>query len=355
MRKTTVRPLGSTWGLQGIATLALGVSACAPHPASLTGSLQANGRSALCELLAPPSVAAPSLRIAVTDAITASDAPLARTDAERVIFPLLYVPPSGGVTCHGPSGSMRVESAAASQSAATTVLPAGSPGPVTVWPATTGRYEIATAIDTALDLVPRRSTPGPVLHVSRIRSDGGRDALDGGTDVLITFDATTIAYAAARPDFISVPLPWSRVYVLIQPHTPVHVDPDTARSLETDLAGDAVRVEARAVDDSEWRDVLATCDTGASTRPVASADSSAPPPAPRVALSASPFVNWIVYVEDDNVARALSERLVALANARDPRMTAVAPAVTTGEPRVLPASIRRVFASVSRSDAMQPM
>ena len=39
-----------------------------------------------------------------------------------------------------------------------------------------------------------------------------------------------------------------------------------------------------------------------------------------------------MYVEDDNVARALSERLVALANARDPRMTAVAPAVTTGEP-----------------------
>jgi hypothetical protein len=161
--------------------------------------------------------------------------------------------------------------------------------------------------------------------------DGGRDALDGGTDVLITSDAMTIAYAAARPDFVSVPLPWSRVYVLMQPHTSVHVDSDMARSLEDDLAGGAVRVEARAVDDKEWGDVLATCDTTAATRPAASADSLTTLPAPRVS-SVSPFVRWIVYAEDDNVARALSERLVALANARDPRITAVAPALTTGEP-----------------------
>jgi hypothetical protein len=306
MRKESVRAMGGERSIWRVVSLALGITACAPHVASFTDSSRPNGRRGLCELLAPPVAAAPSLRIAVTDAISPSDAPLPRTDAERVIFPLLYTP-SATVACHD--------------------------RPTGVWPATTGRYEVVAAVDTALDLAPRRSTLGPVLHVSRIRADAGRDALDGGTDVLITSDATTIAYAAARADFVNLPLPWGREYVLIQPAPPANVDRDTARALDSDLAADAVRVEARGVDDPQWGEVLAACDTAARPAQVGAPDTPhASAARGTVSPDGAPLVNRIVYTANDAVARALSERLVALANAHDTRLTALAPTLTALQP-----------------------
>jgi hypothetical protein len=127
--------------------------------------------------------------------------------------------------------------------------------------------------------------------------------------VVVTSDAQTIAYAAAQSDLVSVPLSWDKVYVLIEPGVRVDSDRDSMLALTTDLAKYALRVEARPAADSVTR-VLITC-------PAIGAEGSrsgiAPPPSP----------NRVVYDQDDDVARALSERLVALAAAHTFRLAAL--------------------------------
>src|SRR6202040_3964486 len=47
-----------------------------------------------CVLIAPPSTVADSLRIEVTDALDPRDVPVARTTAERLVFPQLFGAPA---------------------------------------------------------------------------------------------------------------------------------------------------------------------------------------------------------------------------------------------------------------------
>jgi hypothetical protein len=138
----------------------------------------------------------------------------------------------------------------------------------------------------------------------------GRDVVDAGADVVITSDATTIAYAAAQAHLSSVPLSWDRLYILIEPGPPSRGQGDSALAVKTDLATDALRVEARSYPDSTWR-VSMTCPTIA---PMGQASGAAPRPS---------TMARIVYDNRDDVARALSERLVALAQARAPRLAAL--------------------------------
>jgi hypothetical protein len=163
-----------------------------------------------------------------------------------------------------------------------------------------------TAIGTTPHATPSEVSSARELRVSRIAAAAGRDALDAGVDVLITTDAATIAYAAQRSDLGSVPLPWDRVYLLIEPASPARLVPDTARAFRGGLALDVARVDAQPVDPRQWGDMTEMC-------PVAASPSeTAVGPRPSMAVPS----RRIVYDRRDDVARALSERLVALADTR---------------------------------------
>jgi hypothetical protein len=120
-----------------------------------------------------------------------------------------------------------------------------------------------------------------------------RDALDRGVDLLVTRDPALLEYAARRPEFTVHALPWSRIYVLVQPE---QAQPFAAISTEQEqqsLARDAVPADARVAEPPFWW-------TGTSC-PTENAPAS------------SPTSDRIVYLQGDDVARALAERLVALA------------------------------------------
>jgi hypothetical protein len=156
------------------------------------------------------------------------------------------------------------------------------------------------------------------VHFSAIDDEQGRDAIDAGADMVLTSDPRTIAYAAAQSDLISVPLTWDRVYVLIEPVRRTPGDRDSVLALQQDLATNALQVEARPATDSGGRELLA-CPTVAPAS--ATAAVGAPAAAPTTA-GVTPRPR-IVYEKGDGVARAISERLVALAQARSPRLAAL--------------------------------
>jgi hypothetical protein len=174
------------------------------------------------------------------------------------------------------------------------------------WRPTTGPYAIGRATDTSLDLVPRAQHGGPNLHVSKVDARLGRDALDVGADVVISSDAITLAYAAAQATLSSVPLPWDRVYVLIAPGRFTRSPGDSAFAVKKDLATNALRIEARPASDSLWWRGL-TC-------PTTSLSIQAPSGTSQASMAR------IVYDKRDDIARALSERLVGLSDARAPRL-----------------------------------
>ena len=134
-----------------------------------------------------------------------------------------------------------------------------------------------------------------------------RDALDRGADVVVGRDPGLLDYARRRPDFVAVPLPWSRSYVLVLPPAGSLEDviPADTTAFRTALARDAVRAEARAAVPPFWWDVGSGCRR-----------SSGRPPQP----SPLPSSDIIAYQEGDASARELAERLVALADTE--RLTA---------------------------------
>jgi hypothetical protein len=121
-----------------------------------------------------------------------------------------------------------------------------------------------------------------------------RDALDRGADLVVTRDPAVVDYAASRPAFAAFSLPWDRAYVLLQPAGAEPL-PITGDSVRLSLAQDAVRAEARPAEPPFWWDSLAGC-------PVVSDVEGQHLTASR-----------IVYPREDEVARGLTERLVALA------------------------------------------
>ncbi len=124
-----------------------------------------------------------------------------------------------------------------------------------------------------------------------------RDVLDRGADLVVTRDPTLVDYVSNRAEFATFPLPWSRTYVLSesgdgQGELADALSPATVRS---SLAKDAVRADARAAEPPYWwNNVPVTC-RRASTRPRQSTSTR------------------VAYRRDDEVARGLAERIVALA------------------------------------------
>ena len=135
---------------------------------------------------------------------------------------------------------------------------------------------------------------GPVIRVRSLPPElDRRDAFDqpsSAIDVLITRDPATEAYAGNRGDLIVTPLPWDRTYVLLM--TGPAPAPDGA--VREALARDAVRAEARAALPPFWWEGGEIC-------PAEPASGTLRPGSP------------VRYPADDAIARALAERIVALA------------------------------------------
>lgn len=172
---------------------------------------------------------------------------------------------------------------------------AGSAWPVgtTTWRADTTPAPRVTRLVTAdASAMPRvlefRDSPDP------------RAALDGGADVLITADRAVLAYARALGDYGATPLHWSRTYVLATRGRDIAADLTVppAAALEA-LATSALRGAARAAEPPFlWRDP--GCAVPA-------------PPRPARPVAAQAGAGAIAYERGDADARAIAERLVALA------------------------------------------
>jgi hypothetical protein len=324
----------------GVTGAGIGACACAGHAPPAGGGAGAPVMPiSACVLVAPPSTSADSLRIAVTDALDPLDAPVARTTAERLVFPQLYDVPAR-LDCLGRAVPRAVASAPVADSLRRgSVLAPGAGGADSerppadsalvnraggrsTWPEGTARYHVTRDDDDGVRLAPRPGISAPTLVVRRVPATMARDALDAGIDLLLTGDPTTIAYAQRRPEFISVPLPWDRVYVLMVPTQSRHTLAalDSATALRTELASDAVRVEAKPAEPQQWWDEQLACGESEARRPASERPDS---------RSVRPR---IVYDRGDSVARALSERLVALANAPSDRLAAMAPQIAGGGP-----------------------
>lgn len=135
------------------------------------------------------------------------------------------------------------------------------------------------------------SLPGPPRMTDTAPGGDLRDAVDRGADLIVTDDADLLEYAAHRPGATLVPLPWDRTYFLVVPAgsaSPAGVIPTDTAGFRAGLARDAVRVDAR---------------------PAAGGAVSCPgSAAPTSANSA------VAFPEADRTARALAERIVALAH-----------------------------------------
>lgn len=182
----------------------------------------------------------------------------------------------------------------------------GRPG--LAWPVGSGLYRAASDTASSLEaveLVPLAPSSAPRIVVRARRNGDPRDAIDAGADIVVTGDRAALSYAESRANLSTVPLPWSRVYVVAIPRAgSTHAD-SSLRSIVSDaglrasLARDAVRTEARGAEPPYWWNGAAACGLASV---VTTGDASG-------AVRRS---SRIVYDRGDAVARGLAERLVAV-------------------------------------------
>ena len=159
------------------------------------------------------------------------------------------------------------------------------------WPLGTGTYWIGEASDSTRVII-RPVAPKTGRSEVGYRVLGGGAALAAGVDVVITRDPAVLEDARARSEYVVVPLPWDRIYVLrlgvAHPRAlPLEVRESLAR---------AVSGEARPAEAPGWWRQAGTCRASAGPAGLAAA--------PRV-----------VYPSGDAVAHTLAERTVALLEA----------------------------------------
>ncbi len=160
---------------------------------------------------------------------------------------------------------------------------------------------------------------GAVLRFVELPERGDpRDALDGRgstprADVLLTDDPAVLDYARRQSEFTVTALAWQTTYVLLVPGAaPVTVPSDDREA----LAREAVPIDARGAPSPHWWTADARCRN--------------PPGSGR-------RDNYVAFSRSDPVARALAERLVAMAATSDrpPWLGTLLPASSGGPRRVL--------------------
>jgi hypothetical protein len=124
-----------------------------------------------------------------------------------------------------------------------------------------------------------------------------RDALDSEVDLVVTLDPALVDYVSNRAEFTTFPLPWSRTYVLLQTGNREGelADDLSTASVRSSLANDAVRASARAAEPPHWWSDLSACQATST-------------------LQSGTTSSRVAYRSDDEVARGLAERIVALAS-----------------------------------------
>ncbi len=167
-------------------------------------------------------------------------------------------------------------------------LAVAKPAPDRGWPIGTGPFWVTgqTASPQSIRATPTGDDPRRRPITFRpFSAAGARDALDERADALVTDDAAVLDYAAARPEYVSVPLTWNRTYALLAPFglRLTRGDLDDLRR--------AVHVDARAAE---------PCDGGAG----GAADG------PGTVLDGF-LPRRITYPRADRTARDLADRLVA--------------------------------------------
>lgn len=301
---------------------------CAPKRLSLPVSPETPDQ---CSLRANSSESVDTLTVALLESVSMAHAPTPTNDSERLLFRHLYdtvvrldcqghVRPGLAVAWKKDSAG-RIWTFTLSDGAR---LPGGSmmkpDDIVSAWQRHPGGLdsigiESTVAVDDRRLAVtlssPRDSVPEfladpalavaidspPGLDFQMLPNGDPRDALDRGADLVVTRDPAAVEYSANRPELTSFPLPWSRTYVLLQPAGAETVAPMIGSdSIHRSLAQDAVRAEARAAEPPFWWNGPAACTVDLSTE------------VPR------PTSSRVVYSLGDAVARALAERIVALAS-----------------------------------------
>jgi len=146
-----------------------------------------------------------------------------------------------------------------------------------------------------IDLPARQGAP--VVDFKFDPNGDARDALDREVDLVVTRDPALVDYVSNRAEFVTFPLPWSRTYVLLEARDRQGelAGNLNATSVRSSLAKDAVRAGARAAEPPYWWSDLKAC------------------PATSTLHSGNPS-SRVVYRKDDEAARGLAERIVALAS-----------------------------------------
>ncbi len=167
-------------------------------------------------------------------------------------------------------------------------LAVAKPAPDSSWPIGTGRYW-ATSVTTTAQEVRAHTAGGDTLVFKLAAGGDARDLLDAGVDLLVTRDRALRDYGATLQNRVVVPLPWDRTYVYVTAE---------AGGNRFDGLEQSVRADARPAEGGFWWLDLRGC---------AIARDTAPP--------ASPGQHRIVYSRGDATARELAGRLAALTHA----------------------------------------
>jgi hypothetical protein len=347
------RARSSAAGAAGLIALLLS-AACARQsaapPAEPPAPVEPLATPDECALLAGPPQERDSLIVALVEPVLSTDAPLPRNDSERLVFRQSWEPPVE-LDCRGrPRPGLAASWSRDSSGHTWTLvlrdsLTADSGAAVTAADLA-GRWrasDLATAalrwagVEQLVALDPRRlavtfrtASPGiptsladPALALPQpahqrpalvFRPAGAdpRDALDRWADLLETSDPVLLEYAGRRAEFATLPLPWSRTYVLVAPAGQLALQVmsgSDSSGFRAALARDVVRVESRAAEPPFWWSSVVGCDSSA--RPAET--------------STAPSGGAIVYPSGDPVARDLAERMVALAGDRTLLARSVAP------------------------------
>jgi hypothetical protein len=328
--------------LRGPLVFALLVGACArPSRAPLAPA----GGPAGCQLAGGAATRPPVITVALTDSVDPTHAPVARNDAERLVFAHLYetlvrfdcegralpalaeswtssdggrrwtftlradaqfwdgVPVTARDIVVGKGGTgytltpIDARSVGVWLARASDAVPAflGDPAlavtkaaPHGDWPIGTGRYWV-TGANTTPEEIRAQSAAGDTLVFRQASGKDPRDLLDAGVDVLVTRDRAVLDYAATQSAFTVVELPWDRIYVFAAVERP---------TIRLDGLEQAVRSEARRPQGGGfWWEELQRCGPAPVATPPA-----ASPTAPR----------RIAYVRGDPAARDLAARIAAL-------------------------------------------
>jgi hypothetical protein len=330
----------------GAGVIALLLSAnCARHePAAPPAPVKPAEPAALpdeCALLAGAPQERDSLIVALVEPVLPTDAPLPQNDSERLVFRQSW-PPLVELDCRGRPRPGLAASWSPDSSGRTWTLVLRDSRPadsgVTVTAADLAGHwrssDLATnllrwaGIEQFVELDARRlaitfrapsseipfSLADPALTlplpehqrpalVFRPAGPDPRDALDRWADLLETSDPVLLEYAVRRAELATLPLPWSRTYVMMTPagQSPLRVVSGTdSAAFRASLARDVVREESRGAEPPFWWSSAAGCDQSA--RPARA--------------STTPGGGAIVYPGHDPVARDLAERMVALAGER---------------------------------------